>query len=82
MPSRLFYVLIALEKSASIDFIRPGRGKVSAVFVISDEDLREIREHTADGGKHLARFTVRINDGQGDLVAQAKKVLYIRRKTE
>jgi hypothetical protein len=50
--------------------------------VISDDDLRENREHTADGGKHLAGFTVRIRDGQGDLLAQAKKVLYIRRKTE
>jgi hypothetical protein len=58
------------------------RGRVSAVFVISDDDLRENREHTADGGKHLAGFTVRIRDGQGDLLAQAKKVLYIRRKTE
>jgi acyl-coenzyme A thioesterase PaaI-like protein len=78
----LFYVLIALDKSASIDFVRPGRSRVSAVFEISDEEIREIREHTADGGKNLARFTVRIKDGQGDLVAQAKKVLYIRRKTE
>jgi hypothetical protein len=66
LPSRLFYVLIACENRP------PGwhHGPFTAGFC------------RRTGGKYPARFTVRIRDGQGDLAAQAKKVLYICRKTE
>jgi len=44
---------IVWDKSAHIEFIRPGRGKVVAHFELTDERLDEIRAATADGEKML-----------------------------
>lgn len=68
------------DKAASIDFVKPGRGTVKAVFSISEEQLAEIKARIADGSKYLPEFTVKVVDEQGELVAEVKKVLYIRRK--
>ena len=71
---------IVWDKSAAIDFIRPGRGRVTASFTITEDDLQAIRKNTADGDKYLPAFTVQIKDEQGELVASVQKVLYIRPK--
>lgn len=68
------------DKAAAIEFYKPGRGKVTAEFHISDELLAEIRERTQDGGKFLPELTIPIKDETGDVVAQVQKTLYIRRK--
>ena len=68
------------DKAATIDFVKPGRGTVKAIFTISEEELAVIREKIADGNKCLPEFTVKVVDEQGDLVANVKKVLYIREK--
>lgn len=72
---------IIWDKAAEIDFVRPGRGTVSSTITISDEELDDIRKNTADGQKYLPRFTLKIVDDNGEIVAKVKKVLYIRRKT-
>ncbi|MFA7404664.1 MAG: DUF4442 domain-containing protein, partial [Pelobacteraceae bacterium] len=72
---------IIWDKAAEIDFVRPGRGTVSSTITISDDELDEIRKNTADGQKYLPRFTLKIVDDDGEIVAKVKKVLYIRRKT-
>lgn len=68
------------DKAASIDFIKPGRGMVKAVFTISEAELAEIRERIADGSKHLPEFSVKVVNEHGELVAAVKKVIYIRKK--
>ncbi len=68
------------DKAASIDFVKPGRGTVKAVFTISEAELAEIRARIADGSKYLPEFSVKVVDEQGELVAAVKKVLYIRKK--
>ena len=73
---------IVWDKSAEIDFIRPGRGRVMANFTITDDDLQAIRNNTAQGEKYLPHFSIRVIDTEGELVARIKKILYIRRKTE
>lgn len=71
---------IIWDKAASIDFVKPGRGTVKAVFTIGEAQLAEIRARIADGSKYLPEFDVRVVDEQGELVAAVKKVLYIRKK--
>jgi len=71
---------IVWDKSADIDFISPGKGKVSAHFQLTDAMLDEIREKTANGDKFLPTYPVTIIDENGDIVAKANKTLYIRRK--
>jgi acyl-coenzyme A thioesterase PaaI-like protein len=77
---RLGTEYIVWDKSASIDFIRPGKGKVMARFELTDERLDEIRTATADGDKMLPEWDVEIVDESGELVARVHKVLYVRRK--
>lgn len=71
---------VVWDKAASIEFIRPGRGTVSAKFRISDEQLDEIRARTASGEKYLPEFSVDIVNEKNELVARAIKTLYVRKK--
>jgi acyl-coenzyme A thioesterase PaaI-like protein len=71
---------IVWDKSADIEFIKPGTGTVSASFIVTDEMLEEIKQKTANGEKFLPTYPVIITDENGDIVAKANKTLYIRLK--
>lgn len=68
------------DVAARIDFIRPGRGTVTAVFEWSDAQLADIRDRAADGRKVRPERTVDVRDEGGETVARVWKQLYIRRK--
>lgn len=71
---------IVWDQSASIKFLKPGNGKVSATFNISDDIITEIIKNTSEGKKYLPKFKVNIVDKKGDIVAVADKILYVRKK--
>ena len=71
---------IVWDKAAGIEFVRPGRGTVTAVFDIDRRRIADILENTADGRKYLPELGVDITDEAGETVARATKTLYIRRK--
>lgn len=71
---------IVWDKAAHIDFIKPGKGTVSATFRLTEEMLDEVRHATANGDKFLPEWPVDIVDEQGDVVARVNKTLYIRKK--
>ncbi len=73
---------VVWDKAASIDFLRPGRGTVSSVIRVTDEEVEAIRAAARDGERHLPRWTLEIRDGDGELVATVSKTLYVRRKRE
>ncbi len=87
-----FWMLLALhalgrdyivwDKAGEIAFLKPGRGTVRAQFRLDDATLDDIRAAAADGGKHLRWFETEIVDAEGEVVARARKQLYIRRKRE
>ena len=87
-----FWMLLALhalgrdyivwDKAGEIAFLKPGRGTVRAQFRLDDATLDDIRAASADGGKHLRWFETEIVDAEGEVVARARKQLYIRRKRE
>jgi len=68
------------DKSGSIEYIAPGRGRVWARLELSENDLEQIRRMTEAGDKHLHLFNVDIKDDEGMVVARVEKVIYIRRK--
>jgi acyl-coenzyme A thioesterase PaaI-like protein len=72
---------VVWDKSATIDFLRPGRGRVFADFTIDDRILQEIRTKTEGGDKYLPVFTIDITDERQELVARVIKTLYVRKKT-
>jgi hypothetical protein len=69
---------IIWDKSADIDFVSPGIGRLTAEFHLEDEQLHEIREMTAGGDKFFPEFVVYIRDQQGTLVARVTRRLYVR----
>ena len=68
------------DQSATIDFIKASKKKVTSVIRISDEDLEAIRRHTANGDKHLSRFFLELMDEDAELIARVEKVIYVRKK--
>lgn len=71
---------VVWDKSSHINFVRPVKGPVHAVFQITEEEEMRIRERTKNGEKCLSEFQVQIQDDDETLVAEVEKVLYIRKK--
>ena len=69
----------AWDKSATIRFRKPGRGRVSALFEIPEGRIREIREQVEAHGRADALFSAEIRDEGGEVVAEVEKVIHIRR---
>ncbi|WP_460833359.1 DUF4442 domain-containing protein [Lysobacter humi (ex Lee et al. 2017)] len=68
------------DRSATVDFLRPGRSRVHADFHLDADTLEAIRLGTADGGKYLHWFETPVVDADGEVVARVRKQLYVRRK--
>jgi hypothetical protein len=85
-----FYMLMLIEnlgpdyivwdKAASIRFRRPGRGRVSAQFRLTQEQIDEIKKALESAEKMDRTFTVEVKDDSGTVIAEVEKLLYFRRK--
>lgn len=73
---------IVWDKKADIDFIKPGRGKLTAEFWLSDATLDAIKQATAHGQKHFPEFLVVVKDAQGEIVCEVNRTVYIRKKPQ
>lgn len=71
---------VVWDKAASIDFQRPGKGTVRAVFILSAADLERVQRETENGARYTPTFVVEVMDDKGEHVARVEKVLYFRRK--
>ena len=71
---------IVWDKSASIRFRRPGRGTVFAKFRITDEQIAEIRSALKTEEKIDREFSVDVKSGDGEIIAEVKKLLQFRNK--
>ena len=67
------------DKSASIEYIRSSRGTVTAEFLINDEQVGDVIEHTSEGQKYFPEFSVDIKNEAGEAVARVIKTLYVRK---
>jgi Domain of unknown function (DUF4442) len=85
-----FYMLMLIEnlgrdyivwdKSATIRFRKPGRGKVCAEFRLADSQIDEIRDQLKTQAKVEPVFLVQVRDESGALIAEVEKVLHVRKK--
>jgi len=71
---------VVWDKAASIEFLAPGRSRMRATFVLTDDDLESILRMTAGGDKHLHLFHVDVVDDEGLAVARVEKIVYVRRR--
>ena len=78
--SRLGKGYVVWDKSADIDYIKPGKGTVTAEFLITDAFIDDILANTAQGEKYLPQIPVYVKDEQGEVVAKLNRTIYIRRK--
>jgi acyl-coenzyme A thioesterase PaaI-like protein len=72
---------IVWDKAATINFRKPGKGKVIAEFNLTDAHIEEIRATLVTQNKMDYIFKVEIKDTAGKLIAEVDKVLYIRKKS-
>jgi len=71
---------IVWDKSGTIDYRKPGRGRLRAEFRIDQAFIDEVRRATAEGDRFEPTLAVDILDEAGDVVAHVTRTLYIRRK--
>ena len=71
---------IVWDKAASIQFKKPGRGRVRARFHIPPERVEEIRKDVDVHGKIEPVFFVDVVGEEGEVIASVEKLLYVRRK--
>jgi acyl-coenzyme A thioesterase PaaI-like protein len=69
------------DKSARIDFLRPGKGEVKAIFTLAPEEIEQIKQQVATNGRHYFEKAIEIIDRHDDVVARVTKVISIRPKT-
>lgn len=72
---------IVWDKAATIEFKKPGRGKVQTEFVLTQARIDEIKGFVEENTKMDAHFEVRIVDELGNLIARVDKVVYVRKKS-
>ena len=85
-----FYMLMLIEnlgrdyivwdKAATIRFRKPGKGKVTASFRLSDEQLADIRRRLETEDKVEPIFKVEVRDEANVVIAEVEKVLHVRKK--
>ena len=85
-----FYMLMLIEnlgrdyivwdKSASIRFRKPGKGKMLASFRLTEEQVESIRQQLQTQEKVEPTFMVQVKDENGEVVAEVQKLLHVRKK--
>jgi acyl-coenzyme A thioesterase PaaI-like protein len=71
---------IVWDKSACINFKKPGRTNLFARFLIDENELETIKKELAHA-RHVDRtYHVDLTDDQGRVHATVEKVVYIRKK--
>lgn len=86
-----FYMLILMkqlgkdyvvwDKSSKIDFKKPGKGKLTAHFNITQKQVKDIKAQADKQKKVEPKFTVQVLDEGGDVVAEIEKTLHVRKKS-
>lgn len=71
---------VVWDKAARIEFIKPGKGTLTARFSINDRQIEDIIKNTAAGEKYLPEFSVDIMNESGETVTRVVKTIYIRKK--
>lgn len=70
------------DKQADINFITPGKGRLTAEFWLADDTVNAIKAATEEGDKHFPQFIVHIKDSQNNVVAEVNRTVYVRKKAK
>jgi acyl-coenzyme A thioesterase PaaI-like protein len=67
------------DKAATIRFVKPGRSRLYARFLLEEEELRTIRRLTETAPSVDRVYRVDLKDAAGVVHASVEKTIYIRR---
>lgn len=70
------------DRQADINFLKPGKGKLTAEFFLTEDRLQQIMQATAHGDKYFPEFRVDIKDGAGNVVCEVQRTVYVRKKSQ
>ncbi|RAI85622.1 DUF4442 domain-containing protein [Algoriphagus yeomjeoni] len=86
-PFFMFILIIQLgdeyivwDKTASIEFVKPGKGTVYAEFKLSPEQVAAIKMTVDRDGKGVFEFPCEVKDTESNIIAKLQKGVYVRRK--
>lgn len=71
---------VVWDKAASIRFRKPGRGTLYAKFVLSEEDLLQIKNELNRVPSLDRVYEVKLTNAEGEVHALVEKTIYIRKK--
>jgi len=71
---------VVWDTRGEIEFVKPGRGVLTAEFSVTPEEADDLR-HRAHGGAQVREwFDTVITDRQGEVVAKVRREVYVREK--
>ncbi len=79
LMKRLGPSYIVWDQAGSIEFVRPGQGKVRAEFFLEEKRLEEIKARVERDRKTTETFHVAVMDEKNQVVSRIEKKIYIRR---
>lgn len=71
---------IVWDKSAKINFLKPGKGTVNVIFEIPETKLNDIKNDIDLKGKNTYIFVAEITNSKNETVATVEKEIYVKRK--
>ena len=71
---------IVWDKHASIDFVKPGKGTLFAEFMLTPDQIVEVKNIVDEKGKHIFEFPCEVKSAEGQLIAKLNKGVYVKRK--
>lgn len=71
---------IVWDTRGEIEFLKPGRGVLTARFHVSPEQVADLRARAAGGAKVREWFETAITDASGEVVARCRREVYVREK--
>ena len=71
---------VVWDTKGEIEFLKPGRGVLTAHFSVPPEKAQELRERAHGGSRVLEWFETEITDAAGDVVARVRREVYVREK--
>ena len=70
---------IVWDKAASIQFKRPGKGRVRAIIDADKTELQELKTLADKNGKAEKVFFVEIKNREEQIIAKVSKTIYVRK---
>ena len=79
LMKRLGPSYIVWDQAGSIEFVRPGQGKVRAEFSLDQSRLDEIKARVEKDRKSIETFYVSVMDEKNRVVSRVEKKIYVRK---